>query len=80
LTFGVPHSVSENSLFSGHRPRHVRGNPGVLDVFATATMEKLATVETEPGAHTTAIAPAGDWLCAFLPHSHRAAIYEPSGA
>ncbi len=56
------------------------GNPGVLDVFATATMEKLATVETEPGAHTTAIAPAGDWLCAFLPHSHRAAIYEPSGA
>jgi hypothetical protein len=35
LIFGVPHSVSENSLdlFSGHRPRHVRGNPGVLEII-----------------------------------------------
>ena len=39
-------------------------------------MARLATIETEPGAHTTALSPAGDWLCAFLPRSHRAAIFE----
>lgn len=52
------------------------GDPGVVDVFATAAMTKLATVETEPGAHTTALAPAGDRLYVFLPRRHRAAIYE----
>lgn len=52
------------------------GDPGVIDVFSTASMNKLATVETEPGAHTTALSPTGDWLCAFLPRSHRAAILE----
>ena len=52
------------------------GDPGVIDVFSTAPMEKLATVETEAGAHTTALSPAGDRLYAFLPRTHRAAIYE----
>ena len=52
------------------------GDPGVIDVFSTASIAKLATVETEAGAHTTALSPAGDWLCAFLPRSHRAAIFE----
>jgi DNA-binding beta-propeller fold protein YncE len=52
------------------------GDPGVIDVFDTTTMERLATVTTEPGAHTTALAPAGDQLFAFLPAGHRAAIYQ----
>lgn len=52
------------------------GDPGVIDVFSTAPMARLATIDTEPGAHTTALSPAGDWLCAFLPRSHRAAIFE----
>ena len=52
------------------------GDPGVIDVFSTSPMEKLATVETEAGAHTTALSPAGDRLYAFLPRTHRAAIYE----
>ncbi|MCF8534264.1 MAG: hypothetical protein K9G48_14750 [Reyranella sp.] len=52
------------------------GDPGVIDVFSTRPMEKLATIETEPGAHTTALAPAGDRLYAFLPRTHRAAVYE----
>ena len=52
------------------------GDPGVIDVFSTSPMSKLATLETEPGAHTTALAPAGDRLYAFLPRTHRAAIYE----
>ncbi len=52
------------------------GDPGVIDVFATSPVTRLETVETEGGAHTTALSPAGDWLCAFLPRSHRAVIYD----
>jgi hypothetical protein len=39
-------------------------------------MGKLGTVATEKGAHTFALAPAGDQVYAFLPQSHRAAIYQ----
>jgi DNA-binding beta-propeller fold protein YncE len=60
-----------------HRQLYVAvGDPGVIDVFDTTTMERLATVTTEPGAHTTALAPAGDHVFAFLPASHRAAMYQ----
>ena len=51
------------------------GNPGVIDVFDTATMTSLGRVETEKGAHTLAFAPPGDRVYAFLPATHRAAIY-----
>ena len=60
-----------------HRQLYVAvGDPGVIDVFDTTTMQQLATATTEPGAHTTALAPMGDQLFAFLPASHRAAIYQ----
>ena len=52
------------------------GDPGVIDVFSTSPVDKRATIETEAGAHTTALSPAGDRLYAFLPGSHRAAIYD----
>lgn len=52
------------------------GDPGVIDVFSTTTMEKLSTIETEAGAHTTALSPDGNRLFAFLPRTHRAAVYE----
>ena len=71
---GVPDVV-----FFNRQRRHLYvavGDPGVIDVFSTASMGRLATIETEPGAHTTALSPAGDWLCAFLPRSHRAAVFE----
>jgi DNA-binding beta-propeller fold protein YncE len=51
------------------------GDPGVIDVFDTTTMQRLASVPTEKGAHTTALSPAGDRVYAFLPATHRAAIY-----
>ena len=66
-------------MFFNHQRRQLYvaiGDPGVIDVFATSPMKKLATIETEPGAHTTALSPAGDRLYAFLPRTHRAAIYE----
>ena len=52
------------------------GKPGSIDVFDTKTMEKLGSIATEEGAHTIALSPAGDQVYAFLPASHRAAIYE----
>jgi hypothetical protein len=54
------------------------GDPGVIDVFDTATMERIATVPMQKGAHTTVLAPGGDRLYAFLPATHRAAIYQVS--
>jgi DNA-binding beta-propeller fold protein YncE len=51
------------------------GDPGVIDVFDTATMQALGSVATEKGAHTTAFPPSGDSLIAFLPASHRAALF-----
>ena len=71
---GVPDVV-----FFNRQRRHLYvaiGDPGVIDVFSTSPVDKLATIETEAGAHTTALSPGGDRLYAFLPGSHRAAIYD----
>ena len=51
------------------------GDPGVVDVFDTTSMKSLGRIATEKGAHTTAFPPSGDSLIAFLPASHRAALY-----
>jgi DNA-binding beta-propeller fold protein YncE len=60
-----------------HRQLYVAvGEPGVIDVFDTSTIDRTARVETEKGAHTLAIAPTGDRLYCFLPTTHRATIYE----
>lgn len=62
-----------------HRPRQrlfvAVGDPGVIDLFDTATMKGLGRVETEKGAHTTALSASRDLLYAFLPQTHRAAVY-----
>jgi DNA-binding beta-propeller fold protein YncE len=74
-----PLSGKPDVVFFNRQRRHLYvaiGDPGVIDVFSTAPMEKLATVETEAGAHTTALSPTGDRPYAFLPRTHRAAIYE----
>jgi hypothetical protein len=39
-------------------------------------MHRLGSVVTEKGAHNTALPPSGDRLIAFLPASHRAALYQ----
>ena len=52
------------------------GDPGVVDVFDTRTMQSLGSVTTEKGAHTTAFPASGDSVIAFLPATHRAALYE----
>lgn len=52
------------------------GDPGVIDCFDTASLKKIGTVATEKGAHTTALSPTGDRIFAFLPATHRAAVYQ----
>jgi DNA-binding beta-propeller fold protein YncE len=74
-----PLSGTPDVVFFNRQRQHLYvavGDPGVIDVFSTVSMARLATIETEAGAHTTALSPAGDWLCAFLPRTHRAALYE----
>src|SRR5262249_13109007 len=55
------------------------GDPGVVDVFDTVTMERLAGCPTEKGAHTMAFSPTDDRVYAFLPATHRAAVYQEAG-
>ena len=52
------------------------GEPGVVCSFASDRLAHLETVETEPGAHTTAWDPVGRHLYVFCPASSGAAVYE----
>jgi DNA-binding beta-propeller fold protein YncE len=51
------------------------GDPGIVEVFDTERMKRLETVQTEKGAHTTAFDPGRSRIYAFLPQTHRAAVY-----
>ena len=52
------------------------GTPGVIDVFDARRMKVLETVSTERGAHTLAVDQSKNKVYAFLPTSHRAAVYQ----
>lgn len=52
------------------------GDPGVVDVIDVAAWEKAETVSTERGAHTIAFDPGTQRVYAFLPDTHRAAVFE----
>lgn len=52
------------------------GDPGVIDVFDTETMRRIETVSTEKGAHTLAFDEERNKVYAFLPETHRAAVYQ----
>src|SRR5262249_54396356 len=54
------------------------GDPGVIDVIDTATMRRDQTVPTEAGAHTLALDRKRSKVYAFLPQSHRAAVFQDS--
>lgn len=73
---GVPDVVWFNA--KRHQLYVAVGDPGVIDVFDTTTMKSLGSVTTEKGAHTTAFPSTGDSLIAFLPATHRAALYRVS--
>jgi DNA-binding beta-propeller fold protein YncE len=51
------------------------GNPGVIDVFDTLAMGHMETISTEKGAHTIGFDASQNKVYAFLPESHRAAVF-----
>lgn len=55
------------------------GDPGVIDVIDTARMRRIETVTTESGAHTLALDRDRQKIFAFLPGSHRAAVFHDAG-
>jgi DNA-binding beta-propeller fold protein YncE len=55
------------------------GDPGFIDIFDTRPMERIAVIETEKGAHTIAFDVARNKVYAFLPQTHRAAVYVDRG-
>jgi hypothetical protein len=52
------------------------GDPGVIEVFETMPLRHHETIPTELGAHTLSVDAARHIVCAFLPGTHRAAVYE----
>jgi DNA-binding beta-propeller fold protein YncE len=51
------------------------GDPGVVDVIDVRTMRCEEVVQTEAGAHTLALDRQRNKVYAFLPQSHRAAVF-----
>jgi DNA-binding beta-propeller fold protein YncE len=52
------------------------GDPGVIDVINVQTMRHEEVVRTEVGAHTLGLDRKRNKVYAFLPQSHRAAVFD----
>jgi DNA-binding beta-propeller fold protein YncE len=70
---GAPDVVFFNAAVS--RVYIAIGDPGVIDVFDTTRLRRHETVATEAGAHTLSFDATRNLVCAFLPGSHRAAVF-----
>jgi DNA-binding beta-propeller fold protein YncE len=70
---GVPDVVFVNPALG--RVYVAIGDPGVIEVFETEPLRRVQTVPTAPGAHTIGFDPTRHRVYAFLPGSHRAAVY-----
>jgi DNA-binding beta-propeller fold protein YncE len=70
---GAPDVVFFNALLN-HLYVAV-GDPGLIEVFGTAPLRPLEVVPSEPGAHTLSFDATRNLACAFLPATHRAALY-----
>jgi DNA-binding beta-propeller fold protein YncE len=51
------------------------GDPGLIQVFDTKMMTLVQTVMTEPGTHTLGFSQTRNKVYAFMPSTHRAAVY-----
>lgn len=51
------------------------GDPGLIEVFEMGRAQRLGVVTTEPGAHTIGIDVDRHRVYAFLPATHRAAVF-----
>ena len=74
----VPLSGAPDVIFLHPQSRRLYvaiGDPGVIDVINVGTMRREEVVQTEPGAHTLALDRKRSKVYAFLPQSHRAAVF-----
>ena len=74
----VPLSGAPDVIFLNQRTGHLYvaiGDPGVIDVVDIAAMRRVELVPTEAGAHTLALDRKRSKVYAFLPRSHRAAVF-----
>jgi DNA-binding beta-propeller fold protein YncE len=74
----VPLSGAPDVIFLHPKSGHLYvaiGDPGVIDVIDIGTMRREEVVPTEAGAHTLALDRKRDKVYAFLPQSHRAAVF-----
>jgi DNA-binding beta-propeller fold protein YncE len=70
---GVPDVVFFNAALG--RLYVAIGDPGFIEVFDTRPLRRHQTIATEAGAHTLSFDARRNIVCAFLPASHRAAVY-----
>ena len=74
----VPLSGAPDVIFLQPKSGHLYvaiGDPGVIDVIDIGTMRREEVVPTEAGAHTLALDRKRSKVYAFLPQSHRAAVF-----
>jgi DNA-binding beta-propeller fold protein YncE len=74
----VPLSGAPDVIFLHSQCRRLYvaiGDPGVIDVVDIGTMRREEVVPTEAGAHTLALDRKRNKVYAFLPQSHRAAVF-----
>ncbi len=74
----VPLSGAPDVIFLHPQSGHLYvaiGDPGVIDVIDIGTMRREEVVTTEEGAHTLALNRKRNKVYAFLPQSHRAAVF-----
>jgi DNA-binding beta-propeller fold protein YncE len=74
----VPLSGAPDVIFLHPQSGHLYvaiGDPGVIDVIDIGTMRREEVVTTEAGAHTLALNRKRSKVYAFLPQSHRAAVF-----
>lgn len=74
----TPMSGVPDVLFPNTARRHLYaaiGDPGVIEVFDMDSMTLIQTVTTGSGAHTMAFDAARNKIYAFLPQTHRAAVF-----
>jgi DNA-binding beta-propeller fold protein YncE len=51
------------------------GDPGIIEVYTAGDLSRIQTIQTERGAHTLGFDSLQNKIYAFLPGSHRAAVY-----
>ncbi|MGE5072367.1 MAG: YncE family protein [Anaerolineae bacterium] len=75
-------SGTPDVIFFNAARRHLYvavGDPGVIDLFDTDTLRRVAVIPTGRGAHTLAFDAARNKVYAFLPETHAARVFVDAG-